>query len=80
MRPAVLVSAVVVVVVLLMVRPLMSIKAHPCTKVCPKIFLPVCGSDLVTYVNDCEFSIAQCFNPKLKLLHRGKCKTDDKRG
>ncbi|GMF41969.1 unnamed protein product [Phytophthora fragariaefolia] len=31
-----------------------------CSEVCPKIYKPVCGSDGVSYGNDCLFAAAQC--------------------
>lgn len=49
-----------------------------CGKACYSNIAPVCGYDSETgtskeYVNECAFSIAQCKNPNLKLLNKGKC-------
>lgn len=49
-----------------------------CSGICPMLFVPVCGYDSSsktskTYSNECTFSNAQCENPNLKLLNKGKC-------
>jgi hypothetical protein len=31
-----------------------------CTAVCPEIYNPVCGTDEITYSNDCELEKADC--------------------
>uniref|UniRef100_A0A7M4YA09 Kazal-like domain-containing protein n=1 Tax=Anopheles funestus TaxID=62324 RepID=A0A7M4YA09_ANOFN len=44
---------------------------------CPKIYMPVCGSDLLTYGNTCEFRCkVNSFYGKsrnLRVLHEGAC-------
>ncbi|EGZ26432.1 Kazal-like serine protease inhibitor domain-containing protein [Phytophthora sojae] len=44
-----------------------------CDQICPTDFDPVCGSDGVTYTNDCAFGIAQCRTPELNMTATGEC-------
>ncbi|KAG7388308.1 hypothetical protein PHYPSEUDO_012834 [Phytophthora pseudosyringae] len=46
---------------------------YSCDAICPTHYEPVCGSDGVTYTNDCAFSIAQCKTVKLTLSAVGEC-------
>eukprot|EP00644_Phytophthora_capsici_P001083 jgi/Phyca11/121117/e_gw1.43.334.1 len=46
---------------------------YSCDAICPTKHEPVCGSDGVTYTNDCAFSIAQCKTAKLTLSAVGEC-------
>jgi hypothetical protein len=45
-----------------------------CNFACPKIYLPVCGSDGKTYGNACELRRADCKSPgKIYIIHNGPC-------
>ncbi|KAJ8036066.1 Four-domain proteases inhibitor [Holothuria leucospilota] len=50
-----------------------------CPEMCTKQYDPVCGSDKVTYSNQCEFLKAQCQDPTLKLKGSGACDRIEKR-
>ncbi|XP_035908737.1 serine protease inhibitor Kazal-type 1-like [Anopheles stephensi] len=48
---------------------------------CPKIYLPVCGSDSETYANTCLFRCkaesSYGKSIRLRILHKGDCDTKD---
>ncbi|XP_069828580.1 serine protease inhibitor dipetalogastin-like [Dendropsophus ebraccatus] len=46
-------------------------------KVCPRIYLPVCGSDAVTYPNKCVFCSAKKRKANLVLVSEEKCEQKD---
>jgi len=48
-----------------------------CSKTCPTILTPVCGSDKKTYGNECRLENAACQSgAKLVVDHKGRCKND----
>ncbi|XP_068215107.1 serine protease inhibitor dipetalogastin-like [Palaemon carinicauda] len=44
-----------------------------CSRICPFNYQPVCGSDGVTYTNECTFDVASCKDPNLSLRNVGSC-------
>ena len=45
-----------------------------CLRGCPEIIRPVCGSDGITYDNECVFEIRKCNeNTHLTIVHSGEC-------
>lgn len=43
--------------------------------VCTRIYQPLCGSDLKTYGNDCEFACAQRNDPYLCIINYSSCES-----
>jgi hypothetical protein len=51
-----------------------------CAMPCPRIYLPVCGSDGQTHANRCEMKRYACeHDTELEVVHLGKCTGPSKR-
>ncbi|XP_004686617.1 PREDICTED: serine protease inhibitor Kazal-type 7 [Condylura cristata] len=50
-------------------------KKYPVVAIpCPITYMPVCGSDYITYGNECHLCIENLKSDgKVQLLHEGKC-------
>ncbi|XP_071943587.1 sushi, von Willebrand factor type A, EGF and pentraxin domain-containing protein 1-like isoform X2 [Antedon mediterranea] len=47
----------------------------PCDKVCSMIYSPVCGSDMFTYISECQLQRTVCNKPWLKAIDDKPCKS-----
>nr|XP_045624354.1 extracellular protease inhibitor 10-like [Procambarus clarkii] len=56
---------------------LIDLPDNGCSALCSKIYRPVCGSNGVTYSNQCRLEYAQCLGNPVKKVHNGPCADKD---
>ena len=50
------------------------LKEPKCSKICPAVFAPVCGSDGEIYPNECILNVTACKNDEIiRIVHPGPC-------
>ncbi|XP_039964981.1 agrin [Bactrocera tryoni] len=55
-------------------RCLSNIQFKGCSRICPREFEPICGTDDMTYLNECFLEIENCrTNNTVKVSHYGAC-------
>jgi hypothetical protein len=53
-----------------------------CDTMCPMVYVPICGSNMVTYSNECELEVESCRQrasgfASITVLHDGECRGDE---
>ena len=56
------------------IKTLNILDSEECPEYCTDEYHPLCGSDEVTYLNECQFKIVKCSEkPKLYVKYEGEC-------
>lgn len=50
---------------------------NDCKQACGFNYEPVCGTDGLSYSNECVRKLAECRDPRVKLAYTGNCKGND---
>ncbi|XP_046863886.1 turripeptide Ici9.2-like isoform X2 [Xenia sp. Carnegie-2017] len=67
--------SVALVAIVIMTLSADAVVRRKCAKICPLIYAPVCGSNLVTYSNLCNLRSSACIKKiRISVLFRGPCK------